>query len=355
MRSEDLAKLVGVSRSTITRVINNYPDIPQATRDKVLEAIKEHNYAPNASARKLAGATNKMIAIVLLDVKDDGVTHHVKMTDDTLISNNSYFSPVINFVTDQANKMDYYVIISIAYSKDDLKKVKRIFDQKMIDGAIFIGTQEPENEMIFDLIKQGHNIALIDTNEVHSKSHDAIYINLNNYEGSVKAVNYLIELGHKSIGIITGNLKKLSAQERLDGLKETLQHNGLELSSHHLFQGDFTEDSGYEGVKHILDTPNKPTAIFVSNDTMAIGAYKAIAELGLNIPEDISIIGFDNSFISSYLTPPLTTIDISFADIAKRATTLLIESIEQKKQFNIVEKSKATLIKRESCKDIRKD
>lgn len=355
MRSEDLAKLVGVSRSTITRVINNYPDIPQVTRDKVWKAIEEHNYAPNASARKLAGATNKMIAIVVLDVKDDGVRHPVKTTDDTLISNNSFFAPVINFVTDQANKMDYYVIISIAYSKADLKKVEGIFNQKMIDGAIFVGTQEPENELIFNLIKQGHNIAMIDTNEVFSKSHDAIYINPNNYEGSVKAVRYLIELGHESIGIITGNLKKLSAQERLNGLKETLLQNGLELSDHHFFEGDFTENSGYEGAKHILAAPSKPTAIFVSNDTMAIGAYKAIAELGLNIPEDISIVGFDNSFISSYLTPPLTTVDIPFGEIAKRATTLLIESIEQKKQYSIVEKSKATLVKRESCKDIRKD
>ncbi|ADU28807.1 LacI family DNA-binding transcriptional regulator [Evansella cellulosilytica] len=352
MRSEDLAKLIGVSRSTITRVINNYPDIPQATRDKVLKAIEEYNYAPNASARKLAGATNKMIAIIVLDVKDDGVTHHVKTTDDTLIYNNPFFSPVINAVSDQANKMDYYALISIAYSKEDLKKVESIFNQKMIEGAIFVGTQEAENELIFKLIKQNHKIALIDTNEIYSKKHDAIYINPDNFEGSVKAINYLVELGHKNIGIITGNLNKLSAQERLDGFKETLSRHGLVLNCDHFYHGDFTENSGYDGVNHILRAHSKPTAIFVSNDTMAIGAYKAIAEIGLKIPEDISIIGFDNSFISSYLTPPLTTVDISFADIAKRATTLLIDSVENNKKVGIVEKIHATLIERESCKRI---
>ncbi|WP_233443842.1 LacI family DNA-binding transcriptional regulator [Halalkalibacterium halodurans] len=352
MRSEDLAKLIGVSRSTITRVINNYPDIPQATREKVWKAIEKYNYAPNASARKLAGAKNKMIAIVVLDVKNDG-THHLKTTDDTLIYNNPFFAPVINAVSDQANKLDYYVIISIVYSKEDLKKVESIFNQKMIEGAIFVGTQEDENEFIFKLIKQGYKIAMIDTSEVYSKEHNAIYINPDNYEGSAKAVNHLVELGHKKIGIITGNLNKVSAKERLDGFKETLSYHGLKLSEDHIFQGDFTEDSGYEGIKSILNGSNKPTAIFVSNDTMAIGAYKAMTELGLNIPEDISIVGFDNSFFASYLSPPLTTIDISFADIAKRATTLLIKSIEEKEQLGIVEKINATLINRGSCKRIQ--
>ncbi|WP_081728151.1 LacI family DNA-binding transcriptional regulator [Alkalihalobacillus hemicellulosilyticus] len=351
MRSEDLAKLIGVSRSTITRVINNYPDIPQATREKVWKAIEKYNYAPNASARKLAGAKNKMIAIVVLDVKSDA-PHHLKTTDDTLIHNNPFFAPVINAVSDQANKLNYYVIISIVYSREDLKKVESIFNQKMIEGAIFVGTQEEENEFIFKLIKQGYKIAMIDTSAVYSKEHNAIYINPDNYEGSAKAVNHLIELGHENIGIITGSLNKLSAKERLDGFKETLSYNGLKLSEDHIFQGDFTEDSGYEGIKYIFNASNMPTAIFISNDTMAIGAYKAITELGLTIPDDISIVGFDNSFIAPYLTPPLTTIDISFADIAKRATTLLINSIEAKEQNGIVEKINATLINRKSCKRI---
>ncbi|WP_026675573.1 LacI family DNA-binding transcriptional regulator [Alkalihalobacterium bogoriense] len=353
MRSEDLAKLLGLSRSTISRVINNYPDIPQATRDKVWKAIEEYNYAPNASARKLAGVKNKMIAIILLDVKDNDEPHHVKTTDDTLIHDNPFFSPVINAVSDQANKMDYYVLISIAYSKEDLKKVQSIFYQKLIEGAIFVGTQEAENELIFNLIKQKHFIAMIDTSEVYNKNHNAIYVNADNYEGSVKAVSYLLELGHTSIGIITGNLNKLSAKERLAGFENTLMKHGIELTKDLIFHGDFTESSGYEGVKYLLRGPNRPTAIFVSNDTMVVGAYKAISELELRVPEDVSIIGFDNSFFSSYLNPPLTTIEISFADIAKRATTLLIESIEQEQQRGIVEKVNATLIKRESCQAIK--
>ncbi|MCT2537846.1 LacI family transcriptional regulator [Aquibacillus koreensis] len=355
MRSEDLAKLLGLSRSTISRVINNYPDIPQATRDKVWKAIEEHNYAPNASARKLAGVKNKMIAIILLDIKEDEEPHHVKATEDHLIHDNPFFSPIINAVSDQANKMDYYVLISIAYSKKDLKKVQSLFYQKLIDGAIFVGTQEAENELIFNLIEQKHYIAMIDTSEAYNTKHNAIYLNVDNYEGSVKAVSYLLELGHTSIGIITGNINKLSAIERLAGYKATLMQHGIEMRKDATYHGDFTENSGYEGIKYILSGPNPPTAIFVSNDTMVIGAYKAISELGLRVPEDISIIGFDNSFFSSYLNPSLTTIDISFTDLAKRATKLLIESIEQEQQRGIIEKVNATLVIRDSCKVMNRE
>lgn len=355
MRSEDLAKLLGLSRSTISRVINNYPDIPQATRDKVWKAIEEHNYAPNASARNLAGVKNKMIAIILLDVKDSEDPHHVKTTEDTIIHDNPFFSPIVNAVSDQANKMDYYVLVSISYSKKDLKKVQNIFHQKIIDGAVVVGSQEAEYELIFDLIEQNHLIAMIDTSEVYNTKHNAIYINADNYEGSVKAVSHLLELGHTSIGMITGNLNKLSAKERLKGFETTIQQHGIKVQKDAIYHGDFTESSGYEGVKYLFKSANPPTAIFVSNDTMVIGAYKAINELGLRIPEDVSIIGFDNSFFAPYLNPPLTTIDISFSDIAKRATTLLIESIEQEKQRGIVEKVNATLIKRESCQTIKKE
>ncbi|WP_339147134.1 MULTISPECIES: LacI family DNA-binding transcriptional regulator [unclassified Sutcliffiella] len=349
MRSEDLAKLLGISRSTISRVINNYPDIPQATRDKVWKAIKEYNYVPNASARKLAGIRNNMIAIFVFDVKEGSAPHHLKTTDDTLIYNNPFFSPIINAISDQANKLDYYVLISIVYSKDDVKRVENVFSQKMIDGAIFVGTEDTDNELLFKLIEQEYFLALIDTNDIHNINHNAIYVNANNYEGSCKAISYLVELGHKKIGMITGNLKKLSAMERLEGYKDTLKKYNIILDENFIYEGDFMESSGYNGAKYILGKPNPPTALFLSNDTMAVGAYKAVEELGLKIPDDISIIGFDNAIFSQYLSPALTTVDMPFAELGKKAATLLIESIEQKTQRGNVEKLKVNLIERESC------
>lgn len=351
MRSEDLAKLIGVSRSTISRVINNYPDIPKETREKVWKAIEHYNYVPNASARKLAGARNNMIGIFVLDIKE-GDTHHIKTTDNTLIHNNPFFSPVINAVVDQANKMDYYVLISTVYNKGDLNKVRNIFQQKMIDGAIFVGTQETDNEFIFNLIEQKYLVAMIDTSELHLNDYNAIYVNADNYGGSCKAIKHLIALGHTNIGIITGDLNKLSALERLRGYSNTLLENGLDMNNDAIYHGDFTEKSGYEGIKYILSLPNRPTAIFVCNDSMAVGVYKGINELGLSIPGDISIVGFDNAIFSSYLSPPLTTVNHSFSDIAKRATVLLIESIEKKEQRGIDEKIETILISRDSCKEI---
>jgi len=348
MRSEDLAKLLGVSRSTISRVINNYPDIPQATRDKVWKAIEEYNYVPNASARKLAGIRNNMIAIFVLDVKEGSVPHHLKTTDDTLIYNNPFFSSIINAVSDQANKLDYYVLISIVYSKEDFKKVENVFSQKMIDGAIFVGTEETDNEFLCKLIEKDYYLALIDSNETHT-NHNTLYVNANNYEGSCRAVSYLVNLGHERIGMVTGNLKKLSAMERLEGYKDTLKKYKLPIDENFIYHGDFMESSGYHGAKYILSQQNPPTALLLGNDTMAVGAYKAANELGFNIPDDISIIGFDNAIFSQYLSPPLTTIEMPFAKLGKRAAILLIDLIEQKKQNEMVKRLKVNLIERASC------
>lgn len=353
MRSEDLAKILGVSRSTISRVINNYPDIPQATRDRVWKAIDQYNYAPNASARKLAGVKSKMIAVIILDIKENEAIHHLKTTDHTLVHENPFFSPIVNAVIDQANKMDYYAVVSIAYAKEDLKKIKNLFYQQLVDGAVFVGTQETENALIFDLIKANQYVAMIDTSGTNMDQFQAIYVNPDNYQGSVKAVSYLRELGHKSIGIITGNLNKLSATERLAGYKETLINDGITIDEDYIYNGDFTEESGYHGARNLLNMLHPPTAIFVSNDTMVIGAYKAINEKGLRIPQDISIIGFDNSFFSAYLNPPLTTIDVSFSEIGKRAAKLLIESIDREEQSGKEEQLKSKLVVRESCQAFR--
>lgn len=352
MNSKEIAKIVGVSRSTVSRVINNYPDIPEATREKVLKAIRENNYYPNSSARRLVGMKSSTLGIFVVDIKDNEKPHHVIENNEDLLYGNSYFSPFINAFIDQANKAQYYVLVTTIYSSDELWKIKSAFCEKRIDGGVIIGSKEDEYEKILKVIDKDFILSVIDINVTDENKDKAIYINLNNYKGAFEATKYLIELGHRDIGIITGDLNKMSGKVRFESFKQALCESGLELKENYISYGDFTEHSGYLGMKKILESGNRPTAMFVCNDTMAIGAYKAIVEFGLSIPDDISIIGFDNSQISQYMYPPLTSVSVSLPEAAKLSADLLIKSIDKKELKPEVKVVDTAIIERGSCKRI---
>jgi len=352
MNSKEIAKIVGVSRSTVSRVINNYPDIPEATREKVLKAIRENNYYPNSSARRLVGMKSSTLGVFVVDIKDNEKPHHVIENNEDLLYGNSYFSPFINAFIDQANKAQYYVLVSTVYSSDELWKIKSSFCEKRIDGGVIIGSKDNEYEKILEVIGKDFIIAAVDINVTEDNKDKAIYINLNNYKGAYEATKYLIDLGHRDIGIITGDISKLSGSVRFESFNQALCENGIQLNEDYIAYGDFTEYSGYIGMKKILESGRRPTAVFVCNDTMAIGAYKAIGEMGLSIPDDISVIGFDNSQISQYMYPPLTSVNVSLPEAAKLSADLLIKSIEKKELVPEVKIVDTTIVKRASCKRI---
>lgn len=353
MNSKEIAKMIGVSRSTVSRVINNYPDIPASTREKVLKAIKEYNYYPNSSARRLVGMKNSTLGIFVVDIKDNEKPHHVIEKNEDLLYDNSYFSPFINAFIDQANKTQYYVLVSTIYSSEELWKIQSSFCEKRIDGGVIIGSSENQFKEILNVLKKDFILAAIDINITEQNKDKAIYINLNNCNGAFEAAKYLIGLGHRNIGIITGDINKLSGNVRFDSFKQALLESGIQINQDYIAYGDFTEKSGYTGMKKILMSESKPTAVFACNDTMAIGAYKAIVELGLSIPDDISVIGFDNTQISKYMFPPLTSVNVSLPEAAKFSVDSLIRSIEKKELIPELKIVHTTIIERGSCKSIK--
>lgn len=355
MTSEDIAKIVGVSRSTVSRVINNYPDIPAATREKVLKAIREYNYYPNASARKLAGIKNSTLGIFIVDIKDNEKPHHVIQNDEALLYDNTFFAPFTSAFIDQANKMYYYVLVSTIFSSGELWKIQSAFCEKRIDAGVIIGSGKEDYKKILKLMKKEFIIAAVDIETDSSNEDKAIYVNTNNYQASYDIAKYLIGLGHKDIGIVTGDLEKLSGKTRFEGFKQALKDHNIVLPDNFIGYGDFTEPSGYQAMKDILQSPKPPTAVFVCNDTMAIGVYKAIGELNLKIPQDISVIGFDNTKISEYMSPPLTTANISLYEIAMTAAKLLIQSVEKGYLEPVQKIINARIIERKSCKSISSD
>ena len=344
MNSIEIAKIAGVSRSTVSRVVNNYGNVPPETRDKVLKVIKEYNYIPHASAQMLAGKKNKIIGLFIIDTKT--------VENDNQIITSSYFSPFTSAVIDTANKLHYNVLISVINKSRDFKNVREMLGNKTIFAGIFIGGKNDDPEII-DLIQKGYKLAVI---EQEIKGGDdpfnkCIVVNGDSFDGSYKATKYLIGLGHSQIAHICGEMVQYSAILRLEGYKKALNDSGIEIKNNLIVKGNYTEESGYKAAKKLL-AKEKPTAIFVANDSMAIGAMRAINEMGLKIPEDISIVGFDDIELARYLQPALTTVRMSLFQMAFIATNDLIKTNEEGVEFTASYKIPVELVERGSCRRI---
>jgi LacI family transcriptional regulator len=346
MNSIDIAKIAGVSRSTVSRVINNYPNVPDETRRKIQEVIKKYNYVPHASARMLAGGKNRVIGLFIIDMRVD--------LDGKPVSRSTYFSPFTSAVIDNASKLGYNVLVSIVSKQKDYKRVKEIFYNKTIAGGILIGVRNDEVE-IKEIINEGFKVALINQSvkldeEVYSK---CIIVNADNFYGAYKATQYLLKLGHTKIAHVTGDAAQFSSIERAEGYKKALLDAGINVKNSLIVKGDFSVNGGYLATKKLI-LKDKPTAIFLSNDSMSIGAIKAIEEAGLVVAKDISIIGFDDIEVAKYLKPALSTMKISLLEMASIASNTLITSIENDCNFSANYTVPVDLIERDSCSDIIK-
>lgn len=341
MNSKEIAKIAGVSRSTVSRVINNYPNVPPDTKEKVLKVIKKYNYVPHASARMLRGKRSKTIGLVIVDLK--------RSTDIHKIYDNVYFGPFTTAVIDFANQLGYNVLVVTVYRSKDYKKVREIFYNKTISGAVFIGVKNDDPD-IMNLINEGFKTAVVDQ-EIKDKDDifdKSIIVNMDNINGAYEATKYLINLGHKEIAHITGDMNKLSGFARLEGYKKALKEAGINYDLGIVAKGDFVEESGFNAAYKLFKKA-KPTAIFAANDQMAIGAIHALEEMGYKIPEDVSVIGFDDITISRYIKPALTTMRVSLLQMAELAVENLVKIIEQDSGITAKFIVPANLIERESC------
>jgi len=322
MYSKEIAKLAGVSRSTVSRVINNYSNVAPETKEKVERVIKKYGYVPHASAQALAGKVSKIIGIFIANIRSGDEEYRVYR--------NVYVSPFEAAIIDHADKLSYNTLILIINDNEDFKKIRKLFNSKILSGGIFLGANNNSKE-IFELIESGYKIAVIDQEEIKKKNvRNHIIVNSDNYTGAYKATRHLIDYGHKAIAHICGDMNKYSGIKRLEGYRKAMSEARLKVKREYIAYGDFTEDSGFKCTNQLLKDRNrsKITAIFSSNDTMALGAMKAIKRMNLRIPEDISIVGYDDIRIASYVSPALTTVRSPILEMASVVTDNLINFIE---------------------------
>ena len=343
MNSWDVAKIAGVSRSTVSRVINHYDNVPQETKEKVEKVIKKYNYVPHASARMLAGKKNRTLGLFIIDTKTT--------REGNKMATSSYFSPFTNVTVDTANKQKYNVLISLVSREKDFDNIKRLFYNESICGGIFIGGGNYE-PVVKEIVETGFKVAVVgqevkNDQDIFSK---CIVINDDSLEGAYKATKYLINLGHKKIAHITGDMHQFTAIQRLAGYKKALNDSGIIVDNHLIEKGNFTQESGYKAAKKLMLKKQKPSAVFVANDSMAIGVIQAANEMNIKIPDDLSIIGFDDIELAGYLQPALTTVHVAMYQMASIAASTLIKSNDDNTKYYANYKIPVKLIERSSCK-----
>jgi len=309
---DDIAKYAGVAKSTVSRIISGKGQFSEKTKAKVLEAARKLNYRPSSIARSLKSKTTKAIGLMLPNITDP------------------FYPEIIRGVEDVASQNGYIIVLcDTNESKKKESMYFEIFENRWIDGVIYTGiTGEPEEEKhIYATLKKRLPIVFIDR-EV--EGHFACTVMIDNERAAFNATRYLLGLGHRKIGFIKGEKGKKEIRiftQRFEGYKKALFEHKVEFDPELIVEGDLTMEGGALATKKLLDKDKYLTAIFASNDLMAIGAMREVQKRGLQVPEDISIIGFDDIPLSSLISPSLTTISQPKYEIGAEAAKLLLKMI----------------------------
>ncbi|NHN31498.1 LacI family DNA-binding transcriptional regulator [Paenibacillus agricola] len=341
IKSKEIAEIAGVSRSTVSRVINNYPNVPAKTREKVMRVIEQYNYFPNISAQILAGKKTKTIGLFFID--------------QSHFSEDPSANLLITGIIENASILGYNVlayIIRDLSTNESIKNVKEVFYQERIAGGIFMGAENHE-PIVEELIAGGFIVGILDQVLPGRNEPNRIVYNLDNEAAAMQAVDYLVSLNHKKIGIINSMMKKASANFKFKGFINRMQHHGLEVKNHWIMHGQY-ESGGYEAMTTLLKSSSElPTAIFAANDSIAFGTIRAINDYHLKVPDDISVIGINDQKLSAYYKPALTTFRSNFKEFISGITKSVIEAIEDGvKNESIKVTLDMELVERESCRRV---
>jgi LacI family transcriptional regulator len=305
---EDIARKSGVSRSTVSRVINGDEKVKPDTRDKVMAIIHEFNFQPNLAARGLAARRTNVIGLVT----PAGVS--ALFTDP-------YFPQLIRGVTSACNARQYTVMLWLAEPEFERRTISQILHNGLLDGVI-VSSMVMDDPIIQSLYESNMPFILVGRHPTL----DVNYIDVDNVQGGLDATTHLMKQNRKRVATITGPHNMIAGYDRFQGYQKALKMRKLPLLNELVAEGDFTEASGYAGMKKLL--PAKPDAVFAASDMMAFGAMRAAREAGLSVPEDVAIVGYDDLPAASQVTPPLTSIRQPTERMGSLAVDTLIDMIE---------------------------
>jgi LacI family transcriptional regulator len=336
---DDIARLAAVSRTTVSRVLNDDPGVSKKTKEKVLQVINEHHYVPNAAARTLVRKKTDLIGVLVNNVTD------------------IFWDRIISGIEQSIHHLEYKALYANVrgfpdepLSKSRYKRMLRLLAEGRVDGLIIAIINELDAEDVDLLIGRKIPFVVIQNSFQDERINS---INIDNFQGTYTSTKYLIDLGHRDIAYVTGDLRSKIAVLRLKGFQRALKDHGIPSDRNRILQGNNSFEDGYWRMKQILSWDRLPTAVSFHNDIMAYGGIKAIQESGLKIPEDISVIGFDGlsgEYDLAKLAPPLTTMYQPMAAMGERAGQIIIDQLNGKDLAPVREFFPLELVDQGSCK-----
>jgi LacI family transcriptional regulator len=326
----DVAAAAGVSYQTVSRVINDRPDVAEGTRRRVWQVIEELGYQPSAIARGLVSKRTYTLGLITADFSD------------------YFFSQVIVGAEVEARKHDYFFMLcSTERNPDDEPEYLRLLTEREVDGILFARpSTEQDSRHIISLLRQG--VPLV-TTAYYVPGERLTVVDVDNVDGGLKATQCLLDGGHRSIGTITGPPGWKSVSDRSQGYKLALEQADIPFDQSLIEHGAWSYESGYEAVGQLLERAPHITALFAQNDRMAVGAMRALREAGRMIPDDVAIVGYDDIPAAAYSHPPLTTIRQPMHKVGETATQKLIELIDDPDAEREEILLKTELVRRGSC------
>jgi LacI family transcriptional regulator len=306
---EEVGKLAGVSRSTVSRVINGHPSVREQVRERVWQVINDTGYHPHAAARSLVTRRTRIIGAII---------PQAVMT----LFVDPFFPLLLCGIIETCNDHGYYLMLSLfngPATEDEL--YRRQVHSGHLDGVI-VASPNTDDPLFAKLLQDGVPFVLVG----HHPDTRVHYVDADNVGGARMATEHLIRLGHTRIATITGPLSMASGENRLAGYCQALEAHHIPVHEALIVEGDFTEGSGVMGMQHLLSA--SPTAVFAASDTMAIGALKAIREANLRVPRDVALVGFDDIPVAAALEPALTTVRQPIERLGSMAADLLLKLLE---------------------------
>jgi LacI family transcriptional regulator len=316
---DDIARLAGVSKATVSRVLNRKPDVDPATRERILRIVEEQNFVPSATASLLARGKSRLLGVLIPSFTQP------------------FIQDVLRGVAETIEQTPYELVLYSAYRTmhDDDKShvIDNILATKLTAGilAMYMGKSVHH---LADLHKSGFPVVVIDDQE----QPDAMmpWVSADNITGSYDAVRYLISLGHQRIAHIQGPMQYLCSRERHEGYQRALLEAGIQPDERWVIEGDFQPNGGRLAASTFFALPEeqRPTAIFAANDQMAYGVLSAAEEHELQVPRNIALIGFDDISTSAHIRPPLTTVRQPFFEMGQRGIEALLSLIDAPQSFD---------------------
>jgi len=303
----DVAREAGVSYATVSRVINNKAHVKPEKREAVLRAMNRLGYVVNQQARGLASGRSQVIGLLVQNL------------------GNSWMGAIIRGIDEQLSTTGYDIMLYTTHRRKESEMAYvGAISRGMADGLLLILPRDPQ-AYLESLRRQRFPHVLIDHQGIDDQG---AAVGVANWDGAYAATRYLIELGHQRIGFITGNLEMASATERLAGYQAALTDHDIRSDPTLVVEGNFLQPRGFTAGQILLSLPERPTALFASNDSMAFGVMEAARDRGLRIPDDLSVIGFDDIAEAATVHPPLTTVRQPLEQMGRTAARMLLRLIE---------------------------